>query len=200
MFLSRRATQAEYFDSPHLPKAEIIEFYRSLASANRLFMFAEPFQRTLPALLTPERRSQLSILDLGAGDGSLGKVLSGWAAKRGWTWRITNLDVSFDALALNPGGRNVGGSVLALPFCDASFDLVIASQMTHHLDDAQVVQHLREAWRVTRGWILVSDLHRNFALYCSVGLLCRLHNFPKTFFRDAVLSLQRARRVRELQS
>src|SRR5436309_2984694 len=101
MFFSRRATQAEYFDSPERSLDEITGFYDTLGRFNRLFRFAQPFQRVLPRLCASEAATDLSILDLGAGDGSLGRVLSAWAAKRGWNWRFTNLDFSYRALRLN---------------------------------------------------------------------------------------------------
>src|SRR5882762_3529981 len=99
MFLRHRATQAEYFDSPDRAEAEVAESYASLARANRIFFFAEPFQRLLPKFIGPENCRSLSILDLGGGDGSLAALLTDWAAARhGWQWRFTNLDVNLPAL------------------------------------------------------------------------------------------------------
>lgn len=199
MFLSRRSKQAEYFDAER-PPAELRQFYRSLASVNRLFMVSEPFQRFIPRLLGPESVHQLTLLDLGAGDGSLGRTLTDWAARRGWTWRVVNLDMNPAALVLNGSGRNIAGSVLVLPFQDESFDVVIASQMTHHLDDADVPRHLREAWRVARRALLISDLHRNAALYFGLWLVFLVSRFPKSFRNDGFLSVERAWRVHELRA
>src|SRR5574342_75692 len=106
MFLSRRSMQAEYFDAER-PAAEIAEFFRSLSFFNHLFWFAHPFQVWLPNLFGQEACRSLSILDLGAGDGSLGIVLTRWAKERNWDWRITNLDLSWSALHLNAAGANV---------------------------------------------------------------------------------------------
>ena len=102
--------QAESCDSPGRSLAEIAQFYESLNSVNRFFVFADPFQRLLPKLLGQPACRSLSILDLGAGDGSLGRVLAPWAAQRGWNWRFTNLDIHFLALSLNPTGVNVAAS------------------------------------------------------------------------------------------
>ena len=66
----------------------------------------------------------------------------------------------------------VTGSALQLPFADGSFDLVVASQMTHHLTDEEVVQHWREAWRVTRDAIFICDLHRNAGFYALLWPAC----------------------------
>ena len=200
MFFGSRATQAEYFDASGRPEAEIAEGYRSLGWVNRLFIFAEPFQRFLPRLLGNENCGSLSILDLGAGDGSLGSVLTAWAAKRKWDWRVTNLDTNISALRLNPDASNVAGSALALPFRDGSFDVVIASQMTHHLSDEEVVMHLREAWRVARRAVFLSDLHRGPALFCLIWLMFRFRRFPKHFQQDGLLSVKRGFRVGELRA
>lgn len=201
MFLSRRATQAEYFDLPDLSESEVADSYAALAGINRIFVFAEPFQRALPRLLGNERCRALSVLDLGAGDGSLGAVLAKWAGKRGWTWRFTNVDLRLSALDLGRNGHNVTASALALPFHNDSFDVVIASQMTHHLTtDEQVRQHLREAWRVAREGVVVSDLHRNAALYAILWLVLTARRDPKSFRDDGLLSVRRAFRVHELQA
>jgi hypothetical protein len=200
MFLSRRATQAEYFDAPGRSTSEIREMYESLAWVNRLFVFAEPFQRLMPKLIGHENCQTLSLLDLGAGDGSLGATLTQWAsARRNWNWCFTNLDCNLPGLRLSRTGNNVVGSVLALPFCDASFDVVIASQMTHHLSDEEVVLHLREAWRVARRGIFFTDLHRGPVLYSLLWILFHLCRFPRHFQGDGLLSVERGFRVGELR-
>lgn len=200
MFFGSRATQAEYFDAPDRPEVEIAEGFASLGWVNRLFVFAEPFQRFLPRLLGRNNCESLSILDLGAGDGSLGNVLTAWAAKRKWNWRVTNLDTNLSALRLNRAANNVAGSALALPFRDDSFDVVIASQMTHHLSDEEVVVHLREGWRVARRAVLLSDLHRGPMLFGTIWLMFRLRRFPKHFEADGLLSVKRGFRVGELRA
>ena len=196
MFLSERAKQAEYFDSPERSFAETAESYKELARINRLFFFAEPFQRYLPRMLGPEKCRSLTLLDLGAGDGSLGNVLEKWAAKRGWSWRVTNLDLSPHALQFCQDGKMVIGSVLSIPFAKESFDVVIANQMTHHLaSDEEICQHFREAWRVARSGILLSDIHRNTILYGLIWLILRAGNFPKHFREDGLLSVKRGFRA-----
>ena len=51
MFLSRRATQEEYMDTPGLPESEVAEYFRELARVNRLFQWSDPFKRILPRWL-----------------------------------------------------------------------------------------------------------------------------------------------------
>jgi ubiquinone/menaquinone biosynthesis C-methylase UbiE len=141
----------------------------------------------------------LAVLDLGAGDGFLGKLLESWAAGRGWNWRVTNLDACLAALQLNLAAVNVAASAEVLPFRERSFDLVIASQMMHHLTTIEAAQLLRESWRVARRGILLCDLHRNPALYVLLWLLFKLGRFPGSFRADGLLSVRRGWRVAELR-
>jgi SAM-dependent methyltransferase len=142
MFFRHRAAQAECLDAPDRPEAELRDGYLWLGKVNHLTRFSRPFEVWLPRELGEEACRRLSILDVGAGDGLLGRCLEDWAAQRGWDWQVTNLDMNARALALNPTGRNVTGSATALPFPDDAFDVVIASQMTHHLEtETDVVAH-----------------------------------------------------------
>jgi hypothetical protein len=201
MFFNHRALQAEYFDEPGRPMEEIAQGYEMLASVNRFFVLAEPFQRVLPKLLGVERCRSLSMLDLGAGDGALGNELTDWAVKRGWDWRIINLDNNLLAMRLNGGPANIVASAVCLPFRDRSFDVVLASQMTHHLmSDVEVCQHFREAWRVTRDLVFINDLHRNPGLYVALWLLMRMWRYPAHFRADGLLSVKRGWRVGEWRS
>jgi len=110
---------------------------------------------------------------------------------------VTNLDLNVCALQLNPGGRNVAGTVGALPFSDDSFDVVIASQMTHHLTDEEAVQHFREAWRVTRNALFLTDAHRNAGAMAVIWGVLRLMRVTPQFLSDGMLSVRRSWRVGE---
>jgi hypothetical protein len=177
------------------PASEMAEAYAMLAFVNRVCLLARPFQRLLPKMLGEERCRSLTLLDLGAGDGWLGSELTRWAAKRGWDWRVTNLDLNARALSLSNNGQ---GSALALPFRDGAFEVVIASQMAHHLaTDDEVGLHFKEAWRVAREAVLFNDLHRNVGLYAAIWLLLRLKGAPETFLSDGLVSVRRGWRVKE---
>jgi SAM-dependent methyltransferase len=183
MFLRQRATQAEYFDHPERSLDEMRAHYAVLGRLNLVTRFARPFQKWLPQLLGTAACREASLLDLGAGDGLLGRTLTAWAGKQGWKWQFTNLDHCPLTGQLDPGGRHVVASATELPFPDASFDVVVATSMTHHLDsDADVVAHFREANRVARRAVLFTDLHRNvgFLVGLWLGLLGHRGRFGPT--------------------
>ena len=179
--LTRRA-----FPGPNAPDA-----FRELDRINRLFKFSHPFVSRLPPWLGKKRCEKLEILDVGAGTGLLGARLSAWARRRGWDWRFTNLDANPVNLNSGNAANVIKGSALELPFADSSFDLVVASQMTHHLTDEQVVRHWREARRVTRDAMFICDLHRNAGLYAMLWLSLPLLRISRALREDGLISVRR---------
>ncbi|MGA2787926.1 MAG: methyltransferase domain-containing protein [Verrucomicrobiota bacterium] len=184
-------------DLPGRAEAETAAAFCELDRINRFFAFAHPFESVLPHWLGAKNCERMNILDIGAGTGLLGKTLTEWAGCRGWDWHFTNLDAN--ALALKTGNQpdSVVGSALQLPFADSSFDLVVASQMTHHLTDGQIVTHWREAWRVTRGAMFVCDLHRNAGLYAMLWFGMHLLRINRIVRNDGLISVRRGFRLGE---
>jgi len=198
MFLRVRATQAEYFDAPERTVDELRESYRWLGRVNRITRFDWPFRTWIPRLLGEAACRELTLLDLGAGDGSLGRALAAWALERGWKWTFTNVDLNPILDDLNPGGTNVRASALDLPFPDGRFDVVIATTMTHHLgDDAAVRVHFREAHRVARRAVLLCDLQRSPLLLGWLWLLLTAIRAPREFKADGLISVRRGWRADE---
>lgn len=197
MFLRQRATQAEYFDAPERTEEELRLHYAWLARMNRLTRFERPFRVWLPRLLGRDRCGRLSLVDLGAGDGSLGKTLSAWARTQGWEWSFTNVDLCPPGLDQS-GVRHVTANVTALPFADGEFDVAIATTMTHHLNtDAAVIRHFQEAGRVARRAVLICDMQRNPLFLAGLWLTLIAVGAPGEFRRDGVLSVRRGWRVPE---
>ena len=53
------------------------------------------------------------------------------------------------------------GDGLALPFRDASFDVVSSNLFVHHLPPPQIAEFVKEALRVSRRAVLINDLVRH---------------------------------------
>jgi SAM-dependent methyltransferase len=92
-----------------------------------------------------------SLLDIGCGDGAFLKA----AIAHGC--RAHGLDTDESAIMrLRDEGLPVElGRAEALPFADASFDLVTFSYTTHHL--AELSRAIEEAWRVAREGVLILE-------------------------------------------
>lgn len=103
------------------------------------------------AYLSPHLHAQASLLDIGAGPGTITAEFAGRVA------HVTAVEQNETALALSRdlaaerGIENMAftvGDVHALPFSDDSFDIAHAHQVLQHVGDP--VQALREMRRVTR--------------------------------------------------
>lgn len=100
------------------------------------------------ALLDPiyEGRAGLRILDAGCGTGGDARYLGRYG-------QVVGLDLAPEAAALVGAqlpGRFARGSVLALPFADASFDLVTSFDVLYHQGVPDEAVALAEARRVLR--------------------------------------------------
>jgi hypothetical protein len=198
VFLSRRSVQAEYFDAPERTEDEVRTYYDWLNRINTLMRFERPFRIWIPRLLGESACRSLKILDVGAGDGALGRTLSTWAARRGWDWRFTDLDLSPYAAAMNPNPLATAGSATDLPFDDGSFDVVVANTMTHHIvGEEELVRHFREAYRVTSRQVLFCDMQRNVPFMAMLGVLLWLWRAPRNFREDALISVRRGWKAEE---
>ena len=86
------------------------------------------------------------------------------AAAGNWLAKGVSLDVTdLDRVPshLLPATRAVVADALALPFRDASFDLVSCSLFAHHLEPAELARFAGEALRVSRCAVLINDLIRH---------------------------------------
>ncbi len=92
--------------------------------------------------------SNPAILEVGAGNG----YFSCHLMQRG---ALTATDVSAHQLQLNPAQVKECCSVYDLPYPDNSFDLVIGSNLLHHLDEPE--RAVSEMTRVTKCHVVISE-------------------------------------------
>ncbi len=102
-----------------------------------------------------------SVLDVGCGTGRGLK----WIAEREPTVALSGIDPSPEmckrASRMVPQAKISTGDGASLAFRDASFDVVIATGIMHHIGETKPV--LQEMFRVARHAVIVSD-HNDFAM------------------------------------
>lgn len=83
-------------------------------------------------LLSPEAVRGRKTLDAGCGTGNFSRRLSEWGAQ------LVSLDIGPTLVAMardKSGARGVCGDLMALPFADGSFDLVLSTESVEHTTD-----------------------------------------------------------------
>jgi ubiquinone/menaquinone biosynthesis C-methylase UbiE len=153
-------------------------------------------------------RSDLTVLDVGTGGADIPLALLDRARQRGQRWHVTGIDSRPEILAsavareprltATPGLELHVGDGRALPYPEASFDIVHASLVAHHLEPGEVVRLLGEMRRVARLGVVVNDLVRSRIAWIGAWLLVHGSTGNRFTRHDAPLSVRRAYTTREL--
>jgi SAM-dependent methyltransferase len=163
MLVPRRRRGFEHLDDPDTSPALRERSLRDVRRANTLLggthaVLAE-LSRILPAL-----GESATLLDVGTGLADIPAKASRRARRRGVKLGTIAVD---EAESLLRGSRSrldhaVCADARRLPFADSSVDVVTCSQVLHHFTDDEVPEVLRELQRVSRRYVVVSDLRRSW--------------------------------------
>lgn len=190
--MSLSSLAVETLDRPGADPALVRRTLCDIARVNAWLGGRAAVRFGLERLLAGSRRnSALSVLDVGAGSGDA----IAWLQRR-FTARYSRLiAVERHPVAARlchaSGIPTLQADGAWLPLRDGAVDLVIASQVLHHLERGEIPRFLRELTRVARMGVVIADLLRSgFAArgFPTLGRLLGLH--PATR-EDGALSLQR---------
>lgn len=185
-----RSHETERLDRGEFTAAEYARWHREMWFIHRLFGEAKALRRALVSDAS-QATSRISILDIGAGSGSLLGYLRN-RLSRGDVVSV-GLEMSHEAAGRisQKGHFGVRGSALDLPFADRSFDYVFCTLFLHHLSGSEAIDLIREMRRVTRKKLIVVDLERSAASYVAFRTLGTF--FLQRFtLDDGSLSIKRA--------
>ena len=103
-----------------------------------------------------------NVLEIGCGNGHF----SHWLSKIA---HIVAVDFSFQMLKTNPTPKRVVMDANRLGFLDNSFDIVMSSQLLHHVDDpSRVIGQMK---RIARKHIVIIEPNRNNPLMLLLALI-----------------------------
>ena len=201
--LSITSVGVELLDDPSANPAAVAESLRNIGRANRWFGGAAAVRFGLArTLVGVPPGTTLSLLDLGTGLGDLPRVAVRWGAARGIRVLPVALEVNRVAATLASGA----GVPTALacagvpPIRDKSVDVVLVSQVAHHLTEASVVHLLQTCDRLARRAAIVADLRRSPIARPAYWCGARLLRFDPVTVADGMTSIRRGFIPRELTS
>lgn len=156
----KRTVIPELLDSDDGTPSEIAASLSDLNGINRRFGGISTTQALVEQIAGKLDAKSISLLEVAAGTGAVPAAVAAAMAQTGVAIEVTLLDRA--ASHLKNGNRGaVAGDALALPFSDASFDVVSCSLFVHHLTPDEVVQFLNEGLRVCRTAVLINDIVRS---------------------------------------
>ena len=199
--LSITSIGAELLDDPKADPATVAESLHNVARANRWFGGAAAVRFGLGRTLADvPPGSTLSLLDLGTGLGDLPGAAVRWAAAR--DIRLVPVGIELNRIAAGMAREAGVPTALACagapPIREKSVDVVLVSQVAHHLTEDSVVRILRTCERLARRAVIVADLRRDRlavpAFWCGAHLL----GFDPVTRADGMTSIRRGFSRRQL--
>lgn len=183
----------ELLDDPSADPRVVEESLRNIARANRWFGGRSAVRFGLARALKGLPAGPLTLFDVGTGAADLPSDAERWARSRGYGIRAMGIDRSFPAarIATANGVPTVVGCAGGLPLADRSVDLVLVSQVLHHLARPAAIKLLAEVSRVARHAVVVSDLRRSPFAVAGFWLGSRVLGFDPATCADGITSVRR---------
>jgi len=192
----KRVPMVELLDSDAGTRAEVVASLADLRWFNRWFGGITTTQSLVEHVARRTASSQLSLLEVASGAGYVPQSIRERLKPRGLDLQVTLMDRVRSHLDSFP--RAVGGDALALPFRDASFDVVSCCLFAHHLMPDELVRFVNESLRVCRKAVLINDLVRHPALLAVVYAGLPLYRSRLTR-HDAPASVRQAYTPQEMR-
>lgn len=197
MNFRHRSYEKELMDAPFLSKEDFHTNLREIVLINRYLGGASVTYQGIRQLIRHSGLSKVHVTDIGSGAGDLFDYLS----KRFGAFPLT-----FTAVDIQPEAQSF--ALKAFPEVQSSVvwniadyrdvfaeengtDIVSASLFCHHLDDRELVDFLRGAFRHARVGVVINDLHRHPFAYYSIRMLTTWFSRSKFTRHDAPLSVLR---------
>jgi SAM-dependent methyltransferase len=192
--MSRPPPGLELLDRHDADPADVRESLRNIARANRWFGGWWAVRHGLARLVAGlPPGSALTLLDIGTGAGDLPSRAERWARRGGLRLRAFGLERNRTAarVASHAGIPTAVATAGNLPLRTGAVDLVVLSQILHHLAPDAIVRLLGEADRLARVGVVVADLRRARAALAGFWVGSRLLRFDRATRADGLTSVRR---------
>jgi SAM-dependent methyltransferase len=153
-----RVDVPELLDDDLGTRDEIQSSLADLRRINRWFGGISTSQHLLSRVFDRAQQSTLSVLEVGGATGDTPAELVSRFRTHGKSLEYTIVDRS--PAHLNGRFRSIAGDAVALPFRDASFDVVSCALLVHHFAPEEIIRFVRDALRVARHAVVINDLRR----------------------------------------
>lgn len=192
----------ELLDDPSADPGAVARSLRHIARSNRWFGGVAAVAHGLDRVIAGARPgTELSLLDLGTGAGDLPRAAVRRAARAGIRIRPLGLERSrvAAAIARAAGVPCAVACAGAPPLRDKSVDIVLVSQVIHHLAPESAIGLLRTCDRLARVGVVVADLRRGLLAPLAFRLGARALRFDDITVADGLTSIRRGYTTHELR-
>ncbi len=193
-----RSTETEIMDDLDMSGDILLDSLDKIAMINQWLGGNKLSLKGVKELLKDvDKNKEISIVDLGCGNGDMLRVLAQYGKKAGYKFKLLGIDANqatIDyAIELSADYINIEYiklDVLTAEYLDINYDIVLCTLFLHHFVDETIVRLLKATYdRATIG-VIVNDLHRHALAYFLFSLITF---FDKNMMmkEDGKLSIQK---------
>jgi len=196
-----RRRGVEILDDPGVSREIRNRAMADIARANVLFGGTRAALMALREVL-PRLPRRATLLDVGTGLADIPLRARRDADRANVALTPIGLDIS-ESLLRSARHRLAGavvGDALRIPLADASVDVVTCSQVLHHFAEDDARRVIAELHRVSRGWVVISDLRRSWLAAGGFWLASGALRFHAATRADGVTSVLRGFTADELSN
>ena len=193
----KRIPTRELLDDDAGTPAEVADSLADVRFLNRYFGGVATTTHMIQRVARASGRTDFSLLEAAAGTGELPQTVRARLQPGGINLRLMMLDRLLSHLG--DGENKIVGDALALPFRDASFDLISCCLFVHHLTPELVAVFVREALRCSRVAVLINDLIRH-PVHWAMAHTGRLIYRSRITVNDAPASVRQSYTTEEMRA
>jgi len=201
-----RSSQPEIMDDFQLQGNELNKLLKDLKVVNRYLGGFNITKNAIEELLAKyNKKDEITILDLGCGDGEQLKECANWAEQKGWKVNFIGVDANQHILDIAKQNTSKYPSISFqclditkedIPACD----IVLCSLFLHHFSDEFIITLLQKLTKKVTLGIIVNDLHRSRWAFELFKLFSSLFLKTKIAKHDGLISVASAFKRKELEN
>lgn len=205
--LKNRSTQEELMDDHELKGKKLQQVLEDLTTVNKWLGGNRVTIQGVEKLLEGKPKDkEISIADLGCGNGTVLRELAKWGRENGYKLKLVGMDANehtikvaqaecieykeIDLLPLN---------VLNSAFEKHRFDIITTTLTLHHFSDEEIERLLKKFVNQANYGVVINDLERNMKAYFLFMAFSSIFLKTKIARKDGLTSIQRGFKKEELE-
>ncbi|MEQ7801600.1 methyltransferase domain-containing protein [Pedobacter sp. ASV1-7] len=159
------------------------------------------------ALKSNIAKKEITILDVGCGNGDMLRSLADYSTKKGFNFKLIGIDANAftikhaEQLSVNYGNISFLCADIFEECKQARvYDVILCTLTLHHFKNEEILTLMNAFYEQSTLGIVVNDLHRSKIAYYLFSILCFLFPLNKMSRDDGLTSILRGFKKHDLQS
>lgn len=156
-------------------------------------------------LINIPKSTEVTIVDVGCGNGDMLRILADYGLKNNWNFRLIGIDANNFTIShaqhLSEKYSNISyqcENIFEKSFEELKYDIVLCTLTLHHFKDNEIIYLLGVFYNNANIGVVINDLHRNIIAYRLYQVFCFLFRLNSMTTEDGLTSILRGFKKEEL--